>query len=475
MARKRKKPVLEIEITQYAAEGKSFGLGNEGKVIFVPGTVPGDRAEVRVVRQRKNWAEGKLIRLIEASPRRITPFCPHFGVCGGCKWQMIPYEDQLEFKRQQVVDQLRRIGHLDGQALQISITPSDKTVEYRNKLEFTFSQRRYLSREEIDAHQGAPIPAEPALGFHAPGLFDKVVSIEQCFLQGDPTNQLLQVVRSYTQSKGLPYYDYQTQKGWLRNMILRRTKIGEVMINLVFKVDWPEERKALLDHILKEIKPLHSLHYTINPKVNDSIHDLEVFNYWGKGYIEEELDEYRFKISPKSFFQTNSYQAEKLYRKAREMAKLDGSQIVYDLYCGTGSIGVFCASQAQKVVGVEWVEEAVKDARENAERNGIHNARFFSGDVIQVVNDSFLEAEGRPSVIITDPPRAGMHADMVKKILEIGADRLVYISCNPATQGRDLDLLSEDYEVKEVHAFDMFPHTHHIESIALLERKTPRL
>lgn len=383
---------------------------------------------------------------------------------------MIPYAVQLEFKKQQVIDQFARIGQISLDPDRITITGSPRETEYRNKLEFTFSRHRYLSRQELDARKGEAIEPEPALGFHAPGLFDKVVPIEQCFLQAEPTQQLLKVVREYTISRSLPYYDYQAQQGWLRNMVIRVASTGEVMVNLVFGVDWPDERKALMDHILEHVHPIDSLHYTLNPKVNDSIHDLEVQLYAGKGYIEEKLDQFRFKISPKSFFQTNPYQAVNLYRKAREMARLDGSLTVYDLYCGTGSIGIFCAEQCKKLVGVEWVEEAISDARENALLNGIGNSHFFSGDVLDMVNADFLEKQGKPEVIITDPPRAGMHAGMIEKIKEIGADRLIYISCNPATQARDLSLLADKYRIEEVHAFDMFPHTHHLETIVRLEK-----
>lgn len=455
---------------RYAAEGKSKGQLEDGRVVFVPGLIPGDRAEVLLVRQRKQWAEGKLLRLLHPSPRRVEAFCPHFGICGGCKWQMIPYATQLEFKRQQLIDQLRRIGDWEGDPEALTITGSPKEVEYRNKLEFTFSHHRYRTREELDARKGESLEPEPALGFHAPGLFDKVVPIEQCFLQAEPTNRLLQVLRTYTESRSLPYYDYRAQQGWLRNLVVRVASTGEVMVNLVLKEDRPKERQALLDHILENVSPIDSLHYTINPKVNDSFHDLEVHTYSGKGFIEENLDGYRFKISPKSFFQTNPYQAVHLYRKAREMARLDGRQTVYDLYCGTGSIGIFCAAQSQKVIGVEWVEEAIVDARENASLNGISNAEFFSGDVLDIVDREFIATHGKPDVLITDPPRAGMHSRMIEKIREIGADRIVYISCNPATQARDLKLLADLYRVEEVHAFDMFPHTHHLETIARLEK-----
>ncbi|MBS1782317.1 MAG: 23S rRNA (uracil(1939)-C(5))-methyltransferase RlmD [Bacteroidetes bacterium] len=468
MSRKKKQPVLGIKIVAYAAEGKSIAHLADGKVLFVENAIPGDVLDARFIKEKKSWAEGKMIKLVEPSPDRIEAFCPHFGICGGCKWQMLPYEKQLVYKQQQVADQLSRIGQVSLPPM-MPILGSPKDRYYRNKLEFTFCTTRYLTDTEILEANGAPIEREPALGFHAPGMFDKVVPIYTCFLQPEPTNTLLQVLRSYTTANNLPYYDYRLQNGWLRNVVIRVARTGEVLINIVMHHEDKQARKALLDQVLKEVPGITSLHYTINPKLNDSIYDLEVVNYFGKGFIEEMLEDFRFKISPKSFFQTNTYQAETLYRSTRDFAGLTGNEVLYDLYCGTGSIGIFCSKQAKKVIGIEVVEDAVKDAKENAILNGLSHCHFFAGDVAQVCTDSFFAEHGRPDVIITDPPRAGMHEKLIQQILQIAAPKVVYVSCNPATQARDLQLLNEKYMVTRLQAVDMFPHTHHIENIALLE------
>ncbi|MBS1588165.1 MAG: 23S rRNA (uracil(1939)-C(5))-methyltransferase RlmD [Bacteroidetes bacterium] len=468
MARKKKQPVLGIKIEAYAAEGKSIAHLADGKVLFVENVIPGDVVDVRFIKEKKSWAEGKMIKLVEPSPDRIEAFCPHFGICGGCKWQMLPYEKQLVYKQQQVADQLSRIGQVSLPPM-MPILGSPKDRHYRNKLEFTFCTTRYLTDAEILDANGAPINREPALGFHAPGMFDKVVPIHTCFLQPEPTNILLQVLRSYTTANNLPYYDYRQQNGWLRNVVIRVARTGEVLINIVMHHEDKQARIALLDHVLKEVPGITSLHYTINPKLNDSIHDLEVVNYFGKGFIEETLEDFRFKISPKSFFQTNTYQAETLYRSTREFAGMTGNEVLYDLYCGTGSIGIFCSKQAKKVIGIEVVEDAVKDAKENAILNGLSHCQFFAGDVAHVCTDSFFAEHGRPDVIITDPPRAGMHEKLIQQILQMAAPKVVYVSCNPATQARDLQLLDEKYSITRLQAVDMFPQTHHIENIALLE------
>lgn len=468
MSRKKKQPVHNITIESYAAEGKSIAHLEDGKVLFVENAIPGDVVNVRIVKEKKSWAEGKVTSLLKPSPQRIEPFCPHFGLCGGCKWQMLPYEDQLRYKHQQVQDQLQRIGHVALPPLQ-PIIGSEEQRYYRNKLEFTFSTTRYLTNEEIANAGGAPIEKEAALGFHAPGMFDKVVPIHTCYLQPEPTNILLNVLRQYTQAHQLPYYDYRAQNGWLRNVVIRVARTSEVLINLVIHHEDKKIREALLDHIFENVPGITSLHYTINPKLNDSIHDLEVHTYRGKGYIEEKLEDFRFKISPKSFFQTNTAQAERLYAQTRALAGLSGQEILYDLYCGTGSIGIFCSKAAKKVIGIEVVEDAVKDARVNAAMNDLQHCSFFAGDVASVCTDEFFVQHGRPDVIITDPPRAGMHEKLVQQILKLRAPKLVYVSCNPATQARDLQLLDEQYQIKALQPVDMFPHTHHIENIALLE------
>lgn len=471
MSRKKKNITVEnIEIAAYAAEGKSIAHLEEGKVLFVENVVPGDIINARITKSKKSWAEGRVTEIVVPSSLRVTPFCQHFGICGGCKWQMLPYSQQLIYKQQQVEDQLKRIGQIELPEI-MPILGSEREQYYRNKLEFTFSAQRYRTHEEIKAANGEPLPKENALGFHAPGLFDKVVPIYTCYLQDEPTNRLLQVLREFSEKKGYTYYDYRLQDGWLRNVILRKTKAGEVLINLVIKEENKQEREAILEHLLKEIPEITSLHYTINGKVNDSLYDQDVITYYGKGYIEETLEDFRYKISPKSFFQTNSYQAERLYQVTRDFAGLTGEEVLYDLYCGTGSIGIFCSKKAKKIIGIEVIEDAIIDARENAKTNGLDNCKFFTGDVAAICTDEFFAEHGKPDVIITDPPRAGMHEKLTQQLLKMEAPRIVYVSCNPATQARDLQLLDEKYKVLKIQPVDMFPHTHHIENVALLELK----
>lgn len=471
MARKKRQPVFNITIDSYAAEGKSIAHLEEGKVLFVENSIPGDVINAVIVKNKKSWAEGRMTELVSPSPLRIDPFCPHFGVCGGCKWQMLPYEKQILYKQQQVQDQLERIGHIELPPMQ-TIIGSPRERFYRNKLEFTFCKQRYRTRNELETAGDEILPVEPALGFHAPGLFDKVVDVKVCYLQDEPTNTLLTVLREYTRHHNLEYYDYRAQTGWLRNIIIRVARTGEVLINLVIQHEKKAERIALLDHILANVPGITTLHYTINPKVNDTINDLEVHCYHGKGYIEETLEDFRFKISPKSFFQTNTYQAEALYTATREFAGLTGNETVYDLYCGTGSIGIFCSKNAGRVIGIEVIEDAIKDAKENASINKLDNCTFYAGDVANICTDAFFEAHGRPDVIITDPPRAGMHPKLVEQLLTLSPPKIVYVSCNPSTQARDLQLLDEKYKVTRLQPVDMFPHTHHIENIALLELRT---
>ncbi|RYZ54470.1 MAG: 23S rRNA (uracil(1939)-C(5))-methyltransferase RlmD, partial [Sphingobacteriales bacterium] len=437
MKRKKKQPVYNIKIESYAAEGKSIGYLEDGKVLFVENVIPGDIINARISKQKKSWAEGRLMDLVQPSPDRVEPFCPHFGVCGGCKWQMLPYEHQLRFKQQQVKDQLSRIGQVALPEINTIIGSSQERY-YRNKLEFTFCTQRYRTNEEIIAANGEKFPPEPALGFHAPGLFDKVVPINTCYLQPEPSNVILNTVKHFAEAHNLPYYDYRAQDGLLRNMIVRVATTGEVLVNLVIHHEDKENREALLNHLLENVPGITTLHYTINPKMNDTIHDLEVITYHGKGFIEEKLEDLTFKISPKSFFQTNTRQAEALYRMTREFAGLTGNEVLYDLYCGTGSIGIFCSHGAKKVIGIEVVEDAVKDAHVNAAMNGLDHCLFFAGDVAKICTDEFFREHGRPDVIITDPPRAGMHEQLVRQLLELRAPRVVYVSCNPATQARDL-------------------------------------
>jgi 23S rRNA (uracil1939-C5)-methyltransferase len=465
--KKKSPPLLNVQIEAYAAEGKSIARLSDGKVLFVENAIPGDIVDVGITKDKKSWAEGRVLKLVQPSPVRIDPFCQHFGTCGGCKWQMLPYPMQLKYKQQQVADQLQRIGHIELPEIQPIIgSPHDRY--YRNKLEFTFSSQRYLTFEEIQ-HRDEKFTPEAALGFHAPGLFDKVVAIKTCYLQQEPTNLLINTLREYTEARKLPYYDFKAQYGWLRNVIIRVATTGEILINLVIHHEEKEEREAILQYISTTIPGITSLNYTINGKVNDTIHDQEVICYAGKGYIEEILDNFRFKISPKSFFQTNTYQAEALYRVTRDFAGLTGAETLYDLYCGTGSIGIFCSQGAKKVIGIELVPDAIKDAYENAALNGISHCEFFAGDVEKICTDAFFALHGRPDVIITDPPRAGMTEKLIQQLLKMRATKVVYVSCNPATQARDLQLLDAAYKITRLQPLDMFPHTHHIENVALLE------
>ncbi len=471
MSRKKKKhaPLLNITIDAYAAEGKSIAHLDDGKVLFVENVVPGDVINAIITKDKKSWAKGRMTELVAPSTLRVDPFCQHFGICGGCKWQMLPYSQQLVYKQQQVEDQLKRIGHVEIPEIQ-PIIGSPHERYYRNKLEFTFSSQRYRTFEEI-ADRSEKLAAEPALGFHAPGLFDKVVEIHTCYLQHEPTNTLLSVLRAYAEQHKLPYYDIRQHTGWLRNVVIRVATTGEVLVNLVINNEDKEARIAILDHILANVPGITSLHYTINGKMNDTIYDQDVICYSGTPFIEEHLENYKFKISPKSFFQTNTYQAEALYRVTRDFAGLTGNEVLYDLYCGTGSIGIFCSANAKKVIGIEVVEDAIKDAHENAALNGLDHCKFFAGDVSDICTDEFFAEHGKPDVIITDPPRVGMHEKLVQQLLKMRAPKVVYVSCNPATQARDLQLLDAAYRITRLQPVDMFPHTHHIENVALLELK----
>ncbi|TAN16444.1 MAG: 23S rRNA (uracil(1939)-C(5))-methyltransferase RlmD [Chitinophagaceae bacterium] len=469
MAAKRKKDfrVLEkIPVTNYAAEGKSLGK-TDGKIVFIEGgAVPGDIVDVRLYKNKKDWAEGKAVFFHAYSKDRVQPFCAHFGTCGGCQWQMLPYEKQLFYKQQQVTDVLHHIGKL---ALPDTspIIGADETKFYRNKLEFTFSNRSYLSEEEI---KDKGFYQKDALGFHLPRLFDKILDIHTCYLQAEPSNKIRNTVRAFALQKGYSFYDHRAQTGWLRNLIIRTTTTGEVMVILCLHHEDEEERKALLNHLLQQVPEITTLLYIINPKKNDSIADLHPEVYYGKGYILEKLGQYTFKIGPKSFFQTNTRQAEKLYNVVRTFAGLRGSETVYDLYCGAGSIGIFISENAKKVIGVEQIAEAVKHAKENALLNHINGMEFFEGDVIDICTDVFFAQHGKADVVITDPPRAGMHERLISRLLEMEAPRIIYVSCNPATQARDLIKLCEKYTVEKIQPVDLFPHTQHIENVVLLKK-----
>jgi len=467
--RKKKNIVLErVLVENYAAEGKSISR-HEGKAIFIESVVPGDVVDVRLTKNKKDWGEGYPLHFHSYSEERVPPFCQHFGVCGGCQWQMLPYAKQLEYKARQVYDNLKRIGKMELPEF-LPIIGSELDKFYRNKLEYTFSTKEYLPEASFDRDDKLKSYSN-VLGFHAKGFFDKIVNIEKCWLQPEPTNALRNALRKYAFEKGLSFYDYREHRGFLRNLQLRICTTGEVMVNVIFGEDAEKKRNALLQFIERSFTEITTIVYTINTKKNDSIFDLEPVTYKGDGYVIEKLEDFRFKIGPKSFFQTNTKQAERLYQVTRDFAELNGTQTVYDLYCGTGSIGIFCSKGAKKIVGVETIEAAVNDAWQNAELNGIHHASFFAGDVINVCNDEFFQKQGKPDVIITDPPRAGMHEKLVKKIVEMEAPTVVYVSCNPATQARDLALLDEKYRVTEVQPVDMFPHTHHIENVVQLKLK----
>jgi 23S rRNA (uracil1939-C5)-methyltransferase len=466
--KKQKNTVLEnLTITDYAAEGKAL-VRHEGKVVFVSGAIPGDRVNIRLSKNKKDWAEGKAVDILEPSPDRLEPFCKHFGTCGGCKWQMLPYEKQLAFKQQEAVQNLVRIGKIELPEV-LPIVGSADTIHYRNKLEFTFSNKRYLTNAELNNEN---ISAQQnALGYHAPGIFDKVIDIDECFLMDDVNNRIRNTVREIAVENNFSYYNIKEHTGWLRNIIIRYCSTGELMVNICINHEDEPNRLILLNSLLSKVPEISTLLYTINPKWNDSIYDLEPIVYHGKGYAIEKLEDFEFIISPKSFFQTNTRQAEQLYSITRAFAGLTGTETVYDLYCGTGSIGIFLSKQAKKIIGVEVIEDAIEDARKNAALNNIQHATFIAGDVIKICNDEFFEQHGRPDVIITDPPRAGMHEKLVIKLLEMAAPKIVYVSCNTATQARDLSLLSEKYKVMKVQPVDMFPHTHHIESVVLLTLK----
>ncbi|RYG39336.1 MAG: 23S rRNA (uracil(1939)-C(5))-methyltransferase RlmD, partial [Chitinophagaceae bacterium] len=399
------------------------------------------------------------------SPDRVQPFCKHFGVCGGCKWQMLPYEKQLQYKQEETEQNLKRIGKADLPRV-MPILGSADTIFYRNKLEFTFSNKRFLTQDEIGTDK--VLQRENALGYHVPRIFDKVIDIHECWLMDGVNNRIRNGIRDYALANGLEHYDIKEHTGWLRNIIIRNCTTGELMVNLVLNYEDEEKRTKLLDHVLNIIPEITTLLYTINPKWNDSIHDLNPQVYSGKGYVTEKLEDFNFIISPKSFFQTNTKQAETLYSVAREFAGLTGKEIVYDLYCGTGSIGIFMSRGAKKIIGVEVIAEAIEDAKRNAEINNVSHAEFIAGDVIKVCTDDFFDEHGRPDVVITDPPRAGMHEKLVLKLLDMSAPKIVYVSCNVATQARDIALLSEKYIVEKIQPVDMFPHTHHIESVVLL-------
>jgi 23S rRNA (uracil1939-C5)-methyltransferase len=469
VGRKKDLPLLEkITITDIGAEGNALARV-DNLVVFVPMLVPGDVVDIKIVKKRKKYLEGRVVKFYNYSTDRISPRCRHFGICGGCKWQHLPYELQLYHKEKQVRDNLERIGRTDIPEL-LPIRGSSEQYLYRNKLEFTFSDRRWLSREEILS--GQKIEKGNALGFHIPGLFDKVLDIEECHLQPEPSNRIRNMVRQYALENNLLFFDPVNQTGFLRNLVIRNSGEGKVMVIVVFFYEDEERRRGLLNFIASQFDEVVSLFYIINSKKNDSLSDQEPLLFKGDGYLIEEMNGLMFRIGPKSFYQTNTLQALELYTITMEFAGLKGNETVYDLYTGTGTIANFVARKAKKVIGIEYIEQAINDARVNSEINGITNTSFFSGDMKDVLNESFIEANGKPDVIITDPPRAGMHEDVIRAILAASPERIVYVSCNPATQARDILLLSGKYSVVKVQPVDMFPHTHHVENVALLTARS---
>jgi 23S rRNA (uracil1939-C5)-methyltransferase len=456
-----------VTITDIGAEGNAIARV-DNLVVFVPMLIPGDVVDIRIVRKRKKYLEGIPVKFHEYSKDRINPRCLHFGICGGCKWQHLPYNQQLKFKEKQVKDNLIRIGKTDLPEIRPIIGSGDE-YQYRNKLEYTFSNRRWITHEEV--RSGMEIKNENALGFHIPGIFDKVLNISQCHLQPEPTNLIRNAVHEYCRVNGLSYFDNKEQTGFMRNLIIRNSLSGNVMVIVVFYHDDADSRNGLLDFLHEKFSQIKSLMYVINSKRNDSIGDQTVNLYKGDDHLIETMNGLKFRIGPKSFYQTNTKQALVLYKVVKDFAGLTGKEVVYDLYTGTGTIANFIADSAQRVIGIEYVNEAVMDAGANSGINSITNTSFFAGDMRELLTSEFITSNGSPDVIITDPPRAGMHEDVVRAIISASPGRIVYVSCNPATQARDIQIMSERYLVSDVQPVDMFPQTHHVENVVLLKRK----
>lgn len=470
---RREFPVFEhVTIMDAGAEGKAVARVND-RVVFIPFAVPGDVVDIQITSQRKSFYEGRVIKTHSHSDKRIEPICSHFGTCGGCRWQNMRYEEQLFFKQKQVEDQINRIGKFTGYEM-LPILPSPQTSHYRNKLEYTFSNRRWFTSEEMGGDEPG---RRNALGFHIPGMFDKVLDIRTCYLQQDPSNAIRLALKAYALANNLSFYDVKNWTGHLRNVIIRTSLTGEIMVILAVRDDDPDLTVPLLDHLASLFPEITSLYYVINPKKNDSLYDLEFILYRGDPVITERMNAFKegdpdllFRVGPTSFFQTNSEQAARLYRIAAEFADLNKDQLVYDLYTGTGTIASYIARYVREVVGIETVEPAIRDAEENARANGLDNTRFVAGEVEKVLNANFFETHEKPSLIITDPPRSGMHEKAILAILRADPETIVYISCNAATQARDMALLKESYSLIKCQPVDMFPHTHHVENVALMKR-----
>lgn len=463
-------PLLEdIEITGVANEGKAIAKVND-MVVFTQFVVPGDVVDLQITRKKNSYMEGRVVKIKKFSERRCEAFCSHYGVCGGCKWQILPYEDQLKAKQDQVYNNLLRIGKVELPEIS-PILGSKNIIRYRNKLEFTFSNKKWLTYEQVASGMSFENEDMNALGFHIPGMFDKVLDIDKCYLQDEICDKIRDCIKSYAKEHDLPFFDLRNKDGFLRTIVVRTASTGEIMLTVVFFKEDKEAREGLLNHLVETFPQITSLIYVINGKCNDTITDQETIVFKGRDHIFEEMEGLKFKIGPKSFYQTNSPQAYELYKVARDFAKLTGEELVYDLYTGTGTIACFVARQAKKVVGIEYVPEAIEDAKVNADNNNIDNTFFYAGDMKNILTDTFVAQHGRPDVIITDPPRDGMHPDVVETILKAEPKRIVYVSCNPATQARDLNLLDVKYKVTAIQPVDMFPHTHHVENVVALELK----
>ncbi|WNM18135.1 23S rRNA (uracil(1939)-C(5))-methyltransferase RlmD [Flavobacterium capsici] len=469
MRRKETKKVIfeNIKVLDAGAKGVSVAKAPEGQVIFIPNVVPGDVVDVQTFKKRKAYYEGKAIKFHELSEHRVEPVCQHFGVCGGCKWQNMNYSQQLFYKNQEVYNNLKRIGKIPLPDFE-PILGSEKQFFYRNKMEFGFSDSRWLTNEEIASGESFQ---KNALGFHIPKMWDKILDIEKCHLQEDPSNEIRNAIRDFATEKGMTFFNARNHAGLLRTLMMRTASTGEIMVLIQFFEDDKANRELLLDFVYEKFPQITSLQYVINSKANDTLYDQNIILYKGRDYILEEMEGLHFSINAKSFYQTNSDQAYELYKISREFAGLTGNELVYDLYTGTGTIAQFVSKQAKKVIGVEAVPEAIADAKENAKRNNITNCEFYVGDMKNVFNEEFIKTHGHPDVIITDPPRDGMHKDVVEQIMKIAPEKVVYVSCNSATQARDLALMDEKYSVTRVRPVDMFPQTHHVENVVLLEKR----
>jgi 23S rRNA (uracil1939-C5)-methyltransferase len=465
--RKKPIPILEnVEILDAGSEGKALARV-DNIVVFVPFVVPGDIVDIRVTRRKRSYYEGKAIKFHRYSKNRIEPKCEHFGLCGGCKWQIMPYSDQLKYKQKQVVDNFERIGKLDTSGIS-PILPTEQEYFYRNKLEFTFSNRKWLTEEEMADGQNRNMNG---LGFHLPGMFDRVIDVKNCYLQAEPSNSIRLALKKFATDNQFTFYDTREHKGFLRNVIIRTSSTGELMVIVIFAQDNDDDIRLVLGHLKTAFPKITSLMWVINKKLNDTIFDQEVHLFHGNPFIVEEMEGLKFKVGPKSFYQTNSAQAYNLYKTARDFAGFKGDETVYDLYCGTGTITNFVAQSVSKVVGIEIVPDAIEDAKHNSELNGITNTCFFAGDLAKLLDADFIAREGAPDIVITDPPRAGMHAKVIDQLLIALPEKIVYVSCNPSTQARDIDLLREKYELTKIQPVDMFPQTHHVENVCLLVRK----